>query len=511
MQAPYVFVGGHLEEQGTGAQFAISFDDKTWQKVDGTDLDGFFPPTGGSPRYSYKLRCTLSGAARLKSLGIVNDLQMSPLVLPGMVVGENTFVYTDDTKGPRDVRITQDWVERSASRPPQASPAPVYPADGSETDGTDVAFRWQPAPDPDGDRIADYEFVLSDRPDIRWPLSTNFYRLISRTNDKGKAQYTLTSAGLLTPGTTYYWHVRAKDAKGVWGDWSSTWSFTAQGAAYPLDVTVDYDADAHSGVLKWKPNPVGSRPVKYRVYGSDEKGFSVSDGPYAVVVGQSKELTSPFPANFIAETTATELPVLGPGVDLPAANKAYYRVVAVDAAGKRSGPSDFVAAPRPVIYTAPATSARVGAEYRSQVKAVRSIGDLRVHASGARSGKSYWDIEHPVYALEKAPSWLKIDPATGMLSGTPDKAGPAEVVVTVTTDREVRHLDPRAAGWGQEKVLSTTTERVGADTQRFTIETDAETSLEPLPGGRRDRGKAPGGHRHRVRPGGGVRGRLRRF
>ena len=32
------------------------------------------------------------------------------------------------------------------------------------------------------------------------------------------------------------------------------------------------------------------------------------------------------PANFIAETTAMELPVLGSEVALPAANKTYYRV-----------------------------------------------------------------------------------------------------------------------------------------------------------------------------------------
>jgi hypothetical protein len=209
--------------------------------------------------------------------------------------------------------------------------------------------------------------------------------------------------------------------------------------------------------------------VKYRVYGSDEKGFSVSDAPYAVQVGASKEVRSPFPANFIAETTATELPLLGPDVSLPTANKAYYRVVAVDAQGKRSGPSDYASAPRPVIYSAPATTARVGEAYRYQVGAVRSIGDLRDRLAHGDYVAGYWDVEHPACALEKGPAWLKIDAATGLLSGTPDAAGKAEVVVTVTTDREVRNLDPGSAGWGAERVVSTSTERVGSDTQRFTI------------------------------------------
>ncbi len=470
VQSPYVFVGGGLETEGNGAQFAISFDDGPWQKVAGTDLDGFFPATGQSPRYSYRLRCQLSGAARLKSLGIVNDLQMAPMVLPDMVVGENTFTYEDETEGERSVRITHEWVERSASRPPLASAGPVAPADGGETDGTDIVIQWQEAVDPDGDRITDYHFELADRPDMQWPLSTNFYRLISRTNDKGKAQYTLPYVELLAPDTEYYWHVRAKDEQGVWGAWSDTWSFTVRGPAHPVDVALEYDENTRQGVLKWKANPVGRRPARYRVYGSDEKGFSVSDEPYVVQVGASKELTSPFPANFIAEVTATQFAVVGAEIDLPAANKAYYRVVAIDDRGKLSGPSDYAAAPRPVIYSGPAATARVGEQYRHQVGATRSLGDLRDRVVDGRLTVSFWEIEHPVYVLERGPRWLRIDKNTGLLSGTPEVAGKVDVAVTVTIDREVRELDPGVLAWGNERVIGTSIERVGSDTQRFTIE-----------------------------------------
>jgi hypothetical protein len=83
---------------------------------------------------------------------------------------------------------------------------------------------------------------------------------------------------------------------------------------------------------------------------------------------------------------------------------------------------------------------------------------------------SFWDIEHPVYVLEQRPKWLRIDEPTGLLSGTPDAPGTADVVVTVTIDREVRELDQGLAGWGQESVVGTSIERVGSDTQRFTIE-----------------------------------------
>src|SRR5262249_28752925 len=156
----------------------------------------------------------------------VHDLQMAPLALPAMSVGENKFVYTDQSPGGRKVRITHEWVERSASRPPEAPPAPVFPAERGETEGTNLVFKWTAPSNPDGDPISDYHFELSDRQDMKWPLSTNFSKLISHTADRGKAQYSLPQDGLLVPDRQYYWRVRAKNEKGVWGPWSSTWSFT---------------------------------------------------------------------------------------------------------------------------------------------------------------------------------------------------------------------------------------------------------------------------------------------
>jgi hypothetical protein len=312
--------------------------------------------------------------------------------------------------------------------------------------------------------------MLANRQDMRWPLSTNFDKLISRTADKGRAQYTLPSTGLLTGGKTYYWRVQAKDEKGVWSPWSKTFHFTLNAPNCPLEVALGYDKDKGIGTLTWKANPAGQRPVKYRVYGSDEKGFSVSDVPCKVSIGTSKELKPEFPANFIAETAATELAVMGDGVESPNANQTYYRVVAVDAQGKRSGPSDYATAPRPTIYGKPATMAKAGTEYRGQLQANRSLGDLRLRMVNGKETANFWDIEKPKFAIEQGPAWLKIDPATGMLSGTPDAAGKVDVAVTATIDQEVRKLDDSILGWGNEKVISTSTERVGSATRRFSIE-----------------------------------------
>jgi hypothetical protein len=466
MHSPYVFVGGRLVVEGTGAKFAISWDGKSWEDT-GTDLDGQFPPQG-TARYVYHLRCQLSEESRLHRLAIVNDVQMAPLTLPGMQIGANTFEYTDQSSAEGKVRITHEWVERSASRPPAAPPEPVFPTDGGEADGTDVVFRWKPAADPDGDTIADYHFELSSHSDMRWPLSMSFAKLISRTADAGKAQFTLADPGQLNPDRKYFWRVRAQDRQGVWGPWSKTWSFTPRGPGAPLNV--ELQVDGTRGMLRWAPSPNGRKPAVYRVYASDEKGFSISDEPYQISTGISKELPAQFPANFLADVTSTELRVLGAELPLENANKAFYRVVAVDAAGRRSGPSDYAAAPRPFIFSkAPATATKAK-EYRYAVATIRSLGDYRTRVVGGKETTSFWDIEKPRFSIERGPAWLKIDRDSGRLSGTPDAAGKSEVVIAVTLERDQRRLDPEALKWGVEKVVSSGTETVGSATQRFVID-----------------------------------------
>ena len=468
MSSPYIVVGGRLEVEGTGARFQLSWDGGSWHEID-RDLDRLFPPEGPA-RYRYYLKCELSGAAHVRRLGIQNDLQMAPLTLPGMGVGPNTFTYTDESSSRRRVRITHQWVERSASRPPAAPPEPVFPRSGGETEGTGIRFQWRPARDPDGDAIADYHFELSRRADMKCPLSMSFAKLISRTADAGHARYTLPDPGLLNPDTTYFWHVRAQDDKGVWGPWSPTWSFTPRGPAPPRAVSLEFERRRSRGVLHWAPNPMGRKPVAYRVYASDEKGFSVSDQPYLVTVGGSEPKPSEFPANFLVETSANELEVVGPHVKLPGANKAFYRVVAVDAAGNRSGPSDYAAAPRPVIVSAPVTRASKGVAYRYPVAAIRSLGDLRTRVVNGKETMKFWDVERPRFDVPRGPRWLAIDPTTGLLSGTPDRASTTEVVVSVTLEHEVRRLDEEALKWGIEKVISSGTETVGSATQSFNIE-----------------------------------------
>jgi hypothetical protein len=178
------------------------------------------------------------------------------------------------------------------------------------------------------------------------------------------------------------------------------------------------------------------------------------------------------PANFVAETSSTELLVLGAGLDLPNANKAFYRVVAIDDKGKRSGPSDYAAAARPFIYSKPASTAKVGTEFRYQLFAIRSLGDLRLRIVEGKEVASFWDIEKPRFVLVQGPAWLRMDESTGVLTGLPDAVGNPEVVVTVTLEKSVRRLDEARLSWGQELVKDVVTEKVGSATQRFRVNVD---------------------------------------
>ena len=429
MASPYVMVGGQLDVRG-GARVFISFDRKTWEPVAGNDLDSRFP-SGGKARYRYWLK--FAPASAVESLRVENVLQMAPLSLPALTVGRNRIAYSDDSTGPRKVRVSFEWAERADSAPP-AAPVAEFPKDGGEVEGTQFTFKWTPG-------SADYRFQLSNRADMRWPLSPTFDRIISRTPQRGTAGWTIPWRGLLNPAQRYYWRVRAQNKDGLWGSWSKTFSFTPQGPGAPLDMR----CDAASGSIRWKVNPQGRPPVKWRVYASDEKGFTASDTPHKVFWeapqdGRPRDVRE-LPPNFAGETDKPEWRSL---------TNAFYRVVAVDAHGVAGGPGDYAAAPRPRFIGVPPARAKIGVPFSHQPRVIRSLGDLRCkNYTGDRIyWAGFWNIEHPVWSLAGAPSWLKLNTRTGELSGTP----PAD-----------------AAGAESKVELRCEIAGVGADTQSFTL------------------------------------------
>ena len=122
-----------------------------------------------------------------------------------------------------------------------------------------------------------------------------------------------------------------------------------------------------------------------------------------------------------------------------------------------------------MIFSKPAAVAKLGVEYRYRVCANRSLGDLTARMKGNDQVSGYFDVEKPRFTLEQGPAWLKIDEATGVLTA-PRTPG-------ARPSRGHRHHRPEGAEagrkhfiWGNEKVLSTSTERVGVATQKFVIE-----------------------------------------
>ncbi len=465
----YVVVGGKIKARFHRAsaedmlQVKLSRDGKEWETIWTAQATGSFDEEvifddklspRESAQYEYFLKVEMEaktdkGDVGINSIEFVTDVQMSLLGLPELELGENTIKYMDETEGERKVRITHSWVERTAWRRPSV-PKPTTPANGATVEGTLVRFGWDPPDDQGSSEVEDYHFQLSHREDVRWPMSPNFDKLISKTGSRGKTEWVTPYVGLMNPDTDYYWRVRAKNADGVWGEWSEAASFKCAASGVPINVKATADENTGTVVLTWDANPGGRKPVTFKIYGSDEKGFSVSDTEYTVVMGRGfckdmEEYNSKddvpsrnavkTPANFVTTTKETSLAVVGPDLKLPNANKAFYRVVAVDENGNESGPSDYAEFPRPFIYNRVSDKLKSGQHFTHNVGGVASISDLK---SKGGYNAAFWDKEYITFALIQGPAWLKINSETGELSGMPgaDAVGKHEIALRVSDSRD---------------------------------------------------------------------------
>jgi len=415
LSSPYVMVGGSAKLQDSWS-LEFSRDGEQWSALDAErgnrTLDSHLPHDGPATyRYLLRLRATGQHLGRLE---IETDLQMAPLSLPALEIGDNEIGYADENSDARRILLTHRWLERDDSTPPPAPSGPLFPESGAPVDGTQFTFSWEAVPE-----AADYHFRLGPTEDLKYVLSPIFEKLISRTPSMGKAEWRIPCKGLLNPDQTYYWQVRSRNADGLWGAWSPVWSFTPQGPGVPLDLQLETDWTSRSIALHWRPNPQGSPVDHYEIYGSDERGFTASREPYSVFMGRDQEEKT-FPANLLTTASETRLTVVSPDILDDRGNRAFFRVVAVDAAGRRSGPSDFVDAPRPFIHTLPPPSAVAGQICTYQIKALGSIGDLRCISDGPhRYFSAFRDGDELRFLLDEAPSFIHLDENTGLLTATP--------------------------------------------------------------------------------------------
>lgn len=429
VESPYAIVGGTVSGEFYRQSAAdlisiyISLDGTSWQQIGTANQVGNFVYTAtmdslvaapsDSATYAYWIKLELKSdtsptAVGMNSLRLETDVQMAPLSLPALELGLNTITYTDQTTAPHQVLVTHKWKESAPTRPPSPPTAPLYPADGSEINSTRFTFAWPQAVDPDGDAISDYHFFLSDRPDMAWPLSPNFDRVVvTRTLE-------VPYDGLLNDGTRYYWRVRSRDANGVWSDWSDTWSFVPHGPGAPLDLQL-----GDRRTLSWSPNPSGTVPLYYEVYGSNEKGFTPDNREHVAVISWQTDpvriTTTTVPSNLVATTTMTSFQVIQESPGYPNQNSFYYRVVAVDANGVRSAPTLQAAVDEQFIYTTPITGFQVGRPYQYQIGVIHSIEDMEYNSP--RAIPYLTDVLS--YSTVLAPEWMTIDQWTGLVSGTP--------------------------------------------------------------------------------------------
>lgn len=279
-------------------------------------LNPFIDRPEPNRRYKFFLRFKMWAQKRVEDLRIYDltfksFVQTTTRFMPSLKLGENEIKYTD-TNHDRNVEVTVRWQESLENRPPTSDFNTVFPEDGATVDGCKFIFRWEPAEDPDGDEITDYEFMLSDRQDMRFPLSPTF-SLYTNVQDSDLNSFEIPVPGFLNHDNTYYWHVRAKDEHGAWSEWSDTWSFKPNTVMIPLNVRVI--GSGQEQWLFWEPNPDGLPPEKYMIYGS-----SASNG------------FAPDTASLLGQTCDTQFSVETDSVS-------FFRVAGVSSSGAPGGPS----------------------------------------------------------------------------------------------------------------------------------------------------------------------------
>jgi len=384
---------------------------------DTLETDWQVPPM----HYDLRFRMTRAGdkdSVALRRVRVASLFQTMYQCLPRLEAGKNVVRYVDETPGEHELTITHRWKESAFGQEPPPPAKPVFPADGQTLTGYQFTFKWAPAVAPDGATIDDYEWHCSTRPDFLWSTAPNFH-LYTR----GKTEQPVVEYSLLTHGVKYYWRVRSRTDRGVWGPWGKTWTFQCQGPRVPTDVKLRQEG--RKWILSWKPNPEGTRPAKYAVFADNCPSFYPIVDSRPIYEKKIRKAVQK-PSNIILETEATEAVVVTDVEEKR--DRSHFRVAAIDAAGSRGAPSIFLSATCPFIFSAPVTEARVGKPYRYQARSLWTLGDYDrggLHTAAPPKGALS-------FALKKAPRWLKLDRATGVLTGKAPKEGTFDITLTVS-------------------------------------------------------------------------------
>jgi hypothetical protein len=295
---------------------------------------------------------------------------------------------------------------------------PITPHNNETVRSTTVPFKWP------GSKDAKYYHIrVCRREDMKLPYRPCFDVFIK------SSEHHSPFAGLFNPNEQYFWQVRVCNKQGLWGKWSPIWKFKWQGPKIPINLKSTIQGQ--NITISWQPNQQGERPVRYEVYGSNERGFTPSKKEYEVM-GLGMQ-----PGNLLCTTTETKLLVVSPEAKKAAMNCSFYRVIAIDETGVASGPSELLELPHPFIYSKPVTKARIDRLYSYQVKTLNCIGDLQYRY--AEPIKDFWEKEGYEFELIQKPAWLTVDKNSGLIKGTPGSADKGTHRVTVVCHRTFPH------------------------------------------------------------------------
>jgi hypothetical protein len=433
MKTPYAVCGGNIKAGFVGRNqtdhfiVSISLDSKNWKKVwehtgsgkidCNVNIDEALEYKTAPPKYVYFVKIT-SNKKAIKSLRIESDIMTSPHALPRLSLGKNKVEYTDDTKKPHEITVEHSWLESDSIKPPAAPVQPITPCNNETVQASTIPFKW-----PASKEAKCYHIRMSRREDMKLAYRPCFDVFVK------SAEHHSPFTGMFNPDQQYFWHVRVCNKEGLWGNWSPIWKFKWQGPRIPINI--NSTIQNQNITISWQPNPRGTRPVLYEVYGSNERGFTPSKKQYEVT-GLGMQ-----PANLLCTTTETKLLVVSPEAKKPPMNCSFYRVVAVDENGVASGPSELMELPHPFIYSKPVTKAKVGTPYRYQLNTLKCIGDLQYRY--AKPNMDFWEKEGYEFKLIRKPAWLEVDKNSGLITGTPGLADKGTHRVTVVCNRTFPH------------------------------------------------------------------------
>ena len=229
LSSPTFFLAANLVLQNSApTTVEFSLDNKLWKAVGtysrgSTEIDlSQLVDRNAEPeirRFYVKIRGGRpSGSLRAWS-------QVASGSLPTLQIGANKVELQTDT--PKfDATVSLDWLEALDAEVPAIVDDVLLPSESLPLNyGAPLALAWRPPNIFGAAAIDSYEVWVSDDPEIRWALSSNFWQLLPKMKKRLVDEVVL-DASFFHPGKKYYWKVRARNSFGYWGPWSPKWHFS---------------------------------------------------------------------------------------------------------------------------------------------------------------------------------------------------------------------------------------------------------------------------------------------